>query len=96
MLTNLRICGKDYKIRYIKQPMIGKRKQQATIHHPNQTICVKKGWNKDWTAEALLHEALHGIESSLGLDMNHELIHLLSPALQELFRNNPKFLEMFR
>jgi len=88
------ICGKIYKVRYVKQPMLNDEKSQATINYKTGIIRIRKGWFKDFTTECILHECIHGISDTYDLSLTEDQVKTLSPAIYALFRDNPKLLKL--
>lgn len=55
-----------------------------------KTIKVKRGMEKRAESETLLHECLHSIDT----EMSERRIHHLSTNLYQIFKDNPKLLDI--
>ena len=101
----IRICGKDYKVKYPKnKPFanirgIGKHIEcNATHNYETSTIKV---WyplyaSKDYIMEKIIHECLHGIENAMKIELGEITIKVMACHIQALLKDNPKLLELLK
>lgn len=94
--AKLRILGKDWTISH--EPDLIATKQsygrcqiaRATIQYT--TIDDEGGpWNEAMIRDTVLHEAVHAISESLGLDLRERQVLALGASLLALLRENPDF-----
>jgi hypothetical protein len=54
----------------------------------NQVLYFKKGMNRQRFIEVFLHECLHAIEESYGIDLGEKKVNRLGLSLAALFKEN--------
>jgi len=94
--TRLRILGKDWRVSH--EPDLIAQKQsygrcqiaRATIQYT--TVDDEGGpWDEAMIRDTVLHEAVHAISESLGLDLRERQVLALGASLLALLRENPDF-----
>tara|TARA_R100000458_G_scaffold57662_2_gene64184 strand:+ start:1435 stop:1716 length:282 start_codon:yes stop_codon:yes gene_type:complete len=59
------------------------------------TITLNAKASEDLLQVTFLHEAIHAIESFLGLNINHKDVYCISQILWVMFKENPALTEWF-
>lgn len=100
---NIRIFGKDYKVKYTKIPFIfqqrsGKMssKNRGIIDYREDKIKIWKRKGKDDTVQTILHEIIHGITDANRYSLEEDIIDDLAVGLQTVFKDNPQLLRLLK
>jgi hypothetical protein len=59
------------------------------------TITLNPKASEDYLRITLLHEALHGIDDLLGLNLKHSVVYALSQHIWLMFKENPELAKWF-
>ena len=87
------IVGSD-RIPVLYQPLDGDAGQFEDEPKPRILINELEG---EWLqASAILHEALHAIDTRLNIQLTESQVQALEPALRDLIRQNPQLIEELR
>ena len=59
------------------------------------TITLNAQASKDHLKDSLLHDAIHGIDEFLGLNLKHSVVYALSQHIWLMFKENPELAQWF-
>lgn len=89
-MNSLRVLGKPYKITWGNlEDCLG---ETDSTH---QTIKMQTGLPKDNEEETLLHELIHAVDESLGLQMTEAQVHALACGLYAVFKDNEQAIKKY-
>jgi len=100
--NKLKICGKTYNIKYVKQQpyrnikYLGRRKVVASHDYEASiiTIWYQPDMSNDYILEKLIHESLHAIEHGIKIEIGEIPVKCFAPMIQALFKDNKKLRNM--
>ena len=92
----LRIIGNNYKITYHKL-IVDERNGHSLdgqINEATQSIKIKKGLNYEYELKVIMHEAMHGIDFEICLNLSNEEDRntQLTTGVTCFIRDNPEFI----
>jgi len=103
------ICGKDYKVRYSRKRLTykmneNKRSGNVLGYHLGLkgeigiSIGDKTDYNYcvDEIIDTIIHESLHAISQRFRLELKEAQVKHLAPAIQALFKDNLKLLDLLK
>jgi hypothetical protein len=86
--TKLKLLGRLWEVEYSLN--LGKD-EIGLSDSEKQHITVKEGLKPDQSKSTLLHESLHAISDTLGLNLSEKQVQGLETALFAMNRDNPRF-----
>ena len=94
--ARLSILGKPYKVEFVPIEHIGLR-DNAEDNDPgmgrtspeNQEIFVRLGQPLESEQDTVLHECLHAVDETLGLQLNEYQVTILATGLLAVLKDNP-------
>lgn len=99
-LTNLKVLGKPFTIDYVDEEHEGLKEGPddkdpgfGRIHPEGQAIWIREGQPLESEQDTLLHEAIHAVDETLGLQMDERQVTLMATGLLAIFKDNPDFLD---
>jgi hypothetical protein len=91
--AKLRILGKKWTVTF--GPLAAKD-ELGECDLENQHLTVKDGLKLEQEQSTLLHECIHAISDSLGLDLSERQVQGLETGLYDLANANPRFFSYLR
>ena len=91
----IRIIGKTYTVEEAPESPLENR-CFGRFKAAEGQIILQAGMCDDQVRDTLIHEALHGIDYAMSLDLEEPQVHALAAGVCALFRDNPALLELFR
>lgn len=100
---NIRILGKDYKVKYTNNPFKYKKrngtmssKNRGMIEYREDRIKIWKRNGKDDTVQTILHEIIHAIESGYNYDLGENAVNDIATGIHTVFKDNPQLLKLLK
>lgn len=87
--SSLRILGKTFSVRCLKKDE--EVEVDGLMELGKQRISIRPSPNKECTQDTSLHEVVHAVADSLGLEMTESQVHGLAAGLLSVFKDNPKY-----
>ena len=94
--ARVRILGKPYKVEFVPIEHIGLRDNaedpdpgMGRTSPENQEIFVRTGQPLESEQDTVLHEIIHAVEETLGLQMNEYQVTVLATGLLAALKDNP-------
>lgn len=83
---NLNICGHKYSVKFVKDLTDGSGEHHVwgRIHCGRQEIEIEDNQSNSRMSEAITHEVLHAIQSSMHVGLDELGIEILANALHQL------------
>jgi len=98
--TSLRIIGKVHEIVYLPAGQADLKDGDDTfagrISHDSLRISIEDGQPLAIEQDTVLHEAFHGVERAMNLDLPEDTIHRLATGLLAVLKDNPSFIAYLR
>jgi hypothetical protein len=94
--ARLSILGKPYKVEFVPIEHIGLR-DNAEDNDPgmgrtspeNQEIFIRTGQPLESEQDTVLHEVIHAVDETLGLQLNEYQVTVLATGLLAVLKDNP-------
>jgi hypothetical protein len=93
--AKLKILGKKWSVEYVKDAPLAKD-EMGQCDLEAQALHVKDGLKAEQEASTLLHETIHAISDSLGLNLSEKQVQGLETGLFDLNSSNPRFFPYLR
>jgi hypothetical protein len=95
MPTQLKIGGFDYTVDYV--PLVNQAiPRYGEIQFNQHKILVSYEFSPQQQQCTLLHEAVHGIDQWLDIDLEEEQVEKLGKGLYQLLKDNPQLVDMLK
>lgn len=88
----LKLMGKRWSVEYT----VWEKDELGECDLEAQHIKVKDGMKHEQESSTLLHEAIHAISDTLGLNLNERQVQGLETGLYDLNNSNPRFFSYLR
>lgn len=85
----LRIIGKRYQVQILDR--VDEQDSWGEHELGEQLLKAKREQGFEAARDTLLHEALHGIEDQLNLNLKEQQVHQIATGLLAVLRDNPTF-----
>ena len=93
----IRILGKPFKVLWPESIEHDGDSDIVGLSDPDaQQITVKSTIALEMAQDALLHEVMHSVEASMGLDLEDTVIERLATGLLAVIKDNPGFVAYLR
>lgn len=83
-----RLFGKAWTVKYVER--VDDQDNWGECKEENAAIRIKEGMDPQQERCTLLHECIHAIEESLGLDLTEKTVLALEAGLYDLLISNPQ------
>jgi hypothetical protein len=93
--ASLKILGKKWSVDYVKDSPLEKD-ELGICDLEKQAIHVKDGLPGEQERSTLLHETIHAISDSLGLNLNEKQVQGLETGLFDMNTRNPRLFTYLR
>ena len=93
--ASLKILGKKWTVEYVSDLPLEKD-EMGQCDLEAQAIHVKDKLKGEQEGSTLLHECIHAISDSLGLNLSEKQVQGLETGLYDLNRSNPRFFSYLR
>ena len=94
--ARVRILGKPYKVEFVPIEHIGLRDNEedpdpgmGRTSPERQEIFVRTGQPLESEQDTMLHEIIHAVDETLGLQMNEYQVTVLATGLLAALKDNP-------
>lgn len=85
----LRIVGKRYKLQVVEK--IDDEDSYGEHDYSKQTMKVREDQGFEAARDSLLHEAVHGVDEQMDIDLKEHQVRKLATGMLALMRDNPWF-----
>ena len=108
----IRVCGKDYKVRYSNGKLTYKEKNGKRckgnlfgFHQGNKGVIgirlknineYNEPYSNDEITNTILHESLHGLSHRFDLGLTERQVYCLGVGVQALLKDNPKIYNLLK
>ena len=92
---SVRLLGRTYDIKYVNGSALADGHDFGQIIYPLHLITILDGQTPVEEADTVLHELIHAIDLTMGLDMSEHQVHHLATGLMALFQDNPDIAKYF-
>lgn len=89
--TKLRILGRSWEIEYAKETPNLESDEIGCTDSEKQHISIREGLKPEQEKSTLLHESIHAISETLGLNLSEKQVQGLETGLFAMNRDNPRF-----
>ena len=86
----VRLMGRTFLFNYVKGSVLADQHDFGHIDFYNQVINVADGLTPVEEADTVLHELIHAVDLSMGLEMSEHQVHHLATGLIALFQDSPE------
>ena len=86
----VRLMGRTFLINYVKGSVLADQHDFGHIDYYSQVINVADNLTPVEEADTVLHELIHAIDLSMGLEMTEHQVHHLATGLIALLQDNPE------
>lgn len=94
--AHIRILGKPYKIEFVPLEHSGLRDSpddqdpgMGRMSPEQQEIFIRTGQPLESEQDTVLHEIIHGVDETLGLQLNEYQVTVLATGLLAVLKDNP-------
>jgi hypothetical protein len=87
----VRVIGKRYRTRIVDK--VDDEESCGESDPVEQTLRLLKAQGFEQARDTVLHEALHGVEHQLNLDLEEQQIHQMATGMLALMRDNPSLVK---
>lgn len=92
---SVRLMGRTYDIKYVPGSALADGHDFGQIIYPLHTVFILDGQTPVEEADTVLHELIHAIDLTMGLDMSEHQVHHMATGLMALFQDNPEIAKYF-
>lgn len=86
----IRLMGRTFLFNYVKGSVLAPDDAFGHIDVYGQVICISDDLTPVEEADTVLHELIHAVDLTMGLDMTEHQVHHLATGLIALFQDNPE------
>ena len=86
----VRLMGRTFLINYVRGSVLADDTDFGHIDFYSQLINISDNLTPVEEADTVLHELIHAIDLSMGLEMSEHQVHHLATGLIALFQDNPE------
>ena len=86
----VRLMGRTFLLNYVKGSVLADNHDFGHIDFYNQVINISDNLTPVEEADTVLHELIHAVDLSMGLEMSEHQVHHLATGLIALFQDNPE------
>lgn len=86
----IRLMGRTFLFNYVKGSVLSPDDTFGHIDVYGQVICISDDLTPVEEADTVLHELIHAVDLTMGLDMTEHQVHHLATGLIALFQDNPE------
>ena len=89
----IKILNLTWKIKFVDKDVSNASEALGWCDYDNQVICLYEGQSKESLSDTMLHEILHALFFSMGIDPNtdeEKVVTKISAGLCTVWSSNPK------
>lgn len=88
--TTVRLMGRTFLFNYVKGSVLSDDHDFGHIDYYGQVINISDNLTPVEEADTVLHELIHAVDLSMGLELSEHQVHHLATGLIALFQDNPE------
>jgi len=92
VIDKLKVCSSIYDIEYLNELKDGNENLFGDIEYGFLKIRINKKYHSERQNQAILHEAIHGLNYEYQFNFNEKMIERLSNAFYAFLIDNKKFI----
>lgn len=93
--VSVRLLGRTYDINYVDGSVLADGHDFGQIIYPLHKIYILEHQTPVEEADTVLHELIHAIDMTMGLQMSEHQVHHMATGLMALFQDNPEIAKYF-